>query len=164
MIITGISILALCGIAGFTYWYTRDTHIVRIKKNEIMEFKTSMELSGLPIIVFAQGEEKYNFLLDTGSNVSYVNATSGLKVDKLDTKETFIGANGTDLEAHLATISLERRGSSYNCIVRVADLSKSFSEVKISYGIQLSGILGNDFFTKYKYCLDFKELVCYVRK
>ena len=64
-ILYGTMILIMLGVLGYIYWiYTRDTYIVRIKKKEIMEFKTSMELSGLPFITFYQGDKAYNFLLD----------------------------------------------------------------------------------------------------
>ena len=81
--------LAVIGIIGVFYWlFTIDSYIVRVKKNQVMEFKTSMDLSGLPIITFYQGKKKYNFLLDTGSNISYVNIKSDVEVEKTEVNET----------------------------------------------------------------------------
>ena len=34
-----------------------------------MSFQNSMDLAELPVITFHQGNEKINFILDTGSNV-----------------------------------------------------------------------------------------------
>ena len=160
--VTGI--LIIIGICSYLYWrYTRDTYIVRINKNQIMEFKTAIELTGLPIITFYQGKNVYNFLLDTGSNTSYINNTAGLEVIKSGVFDTFIGASGEDIPCEKAAIKLYRDEIEYECPVSIANLDTAFAELKNSYGVSISGILGNDFFIKYKYCLDFKELVAYRR-
>jgi hypothetical protein len=129
-----------------------------------MEFKTSMDLTGLPIITFYQGKEKYNFLLDTGSNMSYVNIKSNVKVVKTGVKDVFMGAEGKDINCEHGIVSLYRDKVDYECNVSLADLDIAFTELKNEYGVTIVGILGNDFFVKYKYCLDFKELVAYIRK
>ncbi len=157
--------LAIIGIIGVLYWWlTIDSYIVRVKKNQVMEFRSSMDLSGLPIITFYQGKKKYNFLLDTGSNISYVNINSDVKVEKTGVKDVFVGASGEDLDCESAKIKLYHGDIEYDCNISIADLSNVFAELKNCYGVTLTGILGNDFFTKYQYCLDFKELVCYARK
>lgn len=158
-----IVIAILLGILGFIYWIALDTYIVKIKKNEIMEFKTSMELSGLPIITFYQGNKAYNFLLDTGSNVSYVNIKSDIKIFDTGEKNVFMGSSGEDKPCIVVQLVLYRNEIKYEHTVHAADLNLAFTEVKKEYGITITGILGNDFFTKYKYCLDFKELVAYQR-
>ena len=159
-----IVVLAVLGIGIYFYWrYTRNTYIVRINKHQVMEFKTAMELTGLPIITFFQGKNKYNFLLDTGSNISYVNEKSDIEIDKTGVKDVFMGANGEDMPCEEASIKLYRDNIEYDCKVSIADLDNAFTELKNCYGVTLSGILGNDFFVKYKYCLDFKELVAYIR-
>ena len=159
-----IAILVLLGIFGYIYYvYIRDTRIVRIKENKIITFKPSMELSNLPIITFYQGDKNYNFLLDTGSNISYVNAKSNISVSPTGVKDTYMGSSGVDESCERAGIVLYRNETRYEHIVNVADLSRAFGKLKKEYGILVTGILGNDFFTKYKYCLDFKELVAYQR-
>lgn len=146
------------------YIYTRDTRIVRINKRQVMEFKTSMDLTGLPIITFYQGKEKYNFLLDTGSNASYVNSKSDIVACKTGVNDVFMGSSGEDTPCECATIKLYRDTIEYDCDVYIADLDAAFAELKNCYGVLISGILGNNFFMKYRYCLDFKELVAYSRQ
>ena len=159
-----VMLIILVCLFGIIYWiYTRETNIVRIKKKEIMEFKTSMELSGLPIITFYQGEKAYNFLLDTGSNVSYVNCKSDLKVVPTGIKDTFMGSSGVDAECEQVIVRFYRNEIKYEHAMNSADLNTAFTELKKEYGILVTGLLGNDFFTKYRYCLDFKELVAYQR-
>ena len=159
-----IIVLAVLGIIGVTYWvYISDTYIVRIKKDQIMEFKTSFDLTGLPIIVFYQGDKKYNFLMDSGSNMSYINKDSHINVQMTNSKDVFMGANGTDISCQYANVKLYRDNAEYQCRVAVADLGSAFTELKSSYGVTLTGIIGCDFMNKYSYCLDFKELVVYAR-
>lgn len=161
-----LCIVIILGVLGTIVYfkYISDTHIVRVNKKQIMEFKTAMDLTGLPIITFYQGKNKYNFLLDTGSNVSYVNSKSDIEVDKTNVKDTYMGADGVDKECEWATARFYRESSEYHCKVIVADLDAAFTELKNCWGVSVNGILGNDFFVKYKYCLDFKESVVYVRK
>lgn len=158
-------VLAIIGIIGAFYWmFTIDSYIVRVKKNQIMEFRSSMDLAGFPIITFYQGKKKYNFLLDTGSNISYVNVNSDVEVEKTGATDVFMGITGEDQNCEYAKIKLYHKDIEYDCVVSIANLESAFSELKSCFGVNLTGILGNDFFTKYQYCLDFKELVCYARK
>lgn len=160
-----ILILAFIGIlCVIYYYYTLDTYIVRVKKNQVMEFKTSLDLTGLPIITLYQGKKPYNFLLDTGSNTSYINKSSNINVTKTGTKDVFMGAEGVDMECEIITVNLYRGDNNYECKASLADLDKAFEELKKQYGVSLSGIIGCDFMDKYNYCIDFKEWVVYIRK
>ena len=129
-----------------------------------MEFKSSFDLTGLPIIVFYQGDRKYNFLIDSGSNLSYVDQNSHIELQMTNNKDVFMGANGTDMSCQYAHLKLYRDTLEYQTVVAVADLGQAFAELKSSYGVTLTGIIGCDFMNKYSYCLDFKELVVYARK
>lgn len=165
IIIIGIGIILLCVLGILIYFgYFADTHFVKVNKKQVMEFKTSMDLTGLPIITFYQGRNKYHFLLDTGSNISYINSQSDLEVQRHNIKDTFMGADGTDASCEWGSIKFYRNGIDYETKVAIANLDAAFTELKNCWGVTISGILGNDFFVKYKYCLDFKELVVYVRK
>lgn len=154
----------MLSVFGILYWvYTGDTYIVKIKKNQIVEFKTSMELSGLPIITFYQGEKAYNFLLDTGSNKSYINSKSDIDISKTGTRDVFMGANGIDTDCEEVNIVMYRNEIKYEYSMFSADLNTAFTELKKEYGVTVTGILGCDFMDKYNYCLDFKEFVVYQR-
>ena len=151
-------------VVGLLWINLADTHIVRVKKHQIMEFKSSFDLTGLPIIVFYQGDRKYNFLIDSGSNLSYVDQNSHIEMQMTNNKDVFMGANGTDMSCQYAHLKLYRDTLEYQTVVAVADLGQAFAELKSSYGVTLTGIIGCDFMNKYSYCLDFKELVVYARK
>ena len=46
----------------------------------------------------------------------------------------------------------------------ISDLDEAFRAIKAETGVQIHGILGSKFFVKYKYVLDFKDLIAYIRK
>ena len=45
----------------------------------------------------------------------------------------------------------------------ITDLDGAFDIIKKENGVQIHGILGSKFFEKYKYILDFKELIAYIK-
>lgn len=138
--------------------------IVPIDKTQIFEFGSAMDLIGLPVIVFTQGKQKYKFLLDTGSNVTYVNSSSNLELTSIELTESYIGCEGNTKDCTLGLVKFTYKNKEYEHTVRVADLSAAFNNLKQSSGVELTGIIGNDFMEKYKYCIDFKELIVYSRK
>lgn len=163
---TVISFITLM-IGIFSVWlYTRDTYIVRVKKGTIIDFKSIMELTGVPMITFYQKDKKYNFIVDTGSNVSYINGSSGIEYIPIgNSKETFIGAGGTsNSECTMGLVSLSRNGDNFDFNARVADLEAPFIDFQQTFGVKAHGLLGNDILRNKHYCIDFKECVIYERK
>lgn len=151
-------------LGGFFWIYFHRTSIVRIKKDQVFEFKSSFDLTGLPIITFYQGNTKHNFLIDSGSNMTYINKDSFIDVQMTNDKDVFMDVSGTDISCQYANVKLYRKDAEYETKAAVADLSTAFAELKSIYGVSLTGIIGCDFMNKYSYCIDFKELVVYVRK
>lgn len=167
VIIVILSIITLMILGIFSvWWYTRDTYIVRVKKGTIMDFKSAVDLTGVPMITFAQGDKKYNFIVDTGSNVSYINQAAGMDYTPIEgSKETFIGAGGSgNAECSLGMLKLTRGNREFNFKVRVADLSAALNDFQQTFGVHAHGLLGNDIMTDHQYCIDFKEFIIYERK
>ena len=44
------------------------------------------------------------------------------------------------------------------------NLEGSMDQLKEEYGVRIHGMLGADFFEKYKYVLDFKNMIAYSKK
>ena len=165
IIILSIVILIILGIFSVR-WYTRDTYIVRVKKGTIMDFKSAVDLTGVPMITFTQGDKKYNFIVDTGSNVSYIKQAAGMEYTPIEgSKETFIGAGGNNKEErNKSMLKLTRGDREFNFRVRVADLSAALNDFQQTFGVHAHGLLGNDIMTDHQYCIDFKEFIIYERK
>ena len=145
-------------------------YVIKIRRRkDIMSLKESLDLTGIPIVTFTQENVKYNFLLDTGSDISYINSkivdNSAIKYEATDYKLAgFISAGGlSSSDIKIIDIPFEYKRTSFKESFAVLDLTESFSQIKEENGVTLHGILGNTFFTKYGYILDFKELKFYTK-
>lgn len=137
---------------------------VRKKSSEI-SFREAMDLAELPVITFYNGDKKINFLLDTGSNISYLNESivSSLVTESTGEESNIIGIEGNKINCKICKMIIRRKNQEFEEEFSIADLDKAFSIVKKESGVQIHGILGSRFFEKYKYVLDFKDYIAYVR-
>lgn len=137
---------------------------VRKKSSEI-SFREAMDLAELPVITFYNGDKKINFLLDTGSNISYLNESivSSLVTESTGEASNIIGIEGNKVNCKICKMIIRRKNQEFEEEFSIADLDKAFSIVKKESGVQIHGILGSRFFEKYKYVLDFKDYIAYVR-
>ena len=128
-----------------------------------ISFRESMDLVELPIVTFMNNGRKLNFLLDTGASYSSINeaALEGLSYEETGESGSYFGIEGTIQESKYVRMNVGYRSQSYEDDFQVADLSQAFGNIKQEYGINLHGIIGNTFFQKYRYVLDFDELVAY---
>ena len=135
--------------------------------NSRMSFKESLDLVEMPIVTFYQGDKKLNFMLDTGSNLSIIDSNAVSKLDinytKLDKKSDIIGIYGDSKVANSINIRFVYKNLEFDYDFQCMDLSEAVNSIKQD-GITIHGILGNQFFVKYKYILDFNDLVAYSKK
>lgn len=162
-------IIIICILAAIISFIVVDTHIVMVKKGEVFSFKNAFNISGFPIITFQQYDDEgnlhnYNFLVDTGSNASYINRSSGIKYEELDRKSEYMDSGGNTVKCEIVNVELLLDNNKYKHEVRLGNFDTSFTEVKSMFGINLHGILGTGFMNAYKYVIDFKEYVVYARK
>lgn len=135
------------------------------RKNSEISFREAMDLAELPVITFYNGDRKINFLLDTGSNISYLNKSivSSLVVESTGEESNIIGIEGNKVNCKICKMIIKRKNQEFEEEFSIADLDKAFRIVKEESGVQIHGILGSRFFEKYKYVLDFKDYIAYVR-
>ena len=135
-----------------------------IKKEKTkISFKEGLDLTELPIVTFYHKDIKLHFLLDTGSNISYIDSSILDKLDAKDSNEVSntIGVEGNEIRTHHYIIEVNYKNQFFEEKFGAVDLSATFSAIEEESGIRLHGILGSKFFEKYKYILDFKELTAY---
>lgn len=136
------------------------------KKNKSkISFKESMDLTELPVITFTNNDIKLNFLLDTGSNNSFINKSilNMLDYKELNGASNIIGFEGNKIENSICEMKIGYKDYVFNTTFNIADLDASFNVIKQEDGVQLHGILGSLFFQKYKYVLDFQSLIAYMK-
>lgn len=128
-----------------------------------ISFRESLDLSGLPVITFNQGKKKFNFLFDTGATNSVINSTvlENLKYTTIDDCQCEVyGMEGNVQYVNMVTINF-KRDIEFSDDFQVVDLSSAFDSVKAETGVTISGILGNTFFQKYKYVIDYEQMIVY---
>lgn len=160
--VVAIIILSCVLAIALHEWITTIISKHRKSKTEI-SFKAALDLVELPVVTFNYGDRKLNFLLDTGSDVSYLNASAAdtISVADITAEGTTIGASGEAMKTVYCTIKLKYKDVEFEEEVGIANFDNAFDQVKQSSGVQIHGILGSRFFAKYKYILDFKSLTAY---
>ena len=152
------ALLVAIFIAEYYHLYRNKT-----KDKTKISFKEGLDLTELPIVTFKQGEKKLHFLLDTGSNISYINneVLSEIEAKDLNASSSTIGVGEHSMETKHYSIKIGYRDQEFVEEFGALDLSPAFATIEAESGIKLHGILGNKFFEKYKYILDFRELIAY---
>ena len=74
------------------------------------------------------------------------------------------GVDGVKRDVTYASINLTYKSRNYSEDFQVLDIQNAIDQVKSESGVNMIGILGSEFFRKYKYILDFNELVAYSKK
>lgn len=139
--------------------------INKSRRGSKMSFKESMDLTELPVVTFMIGECKVNFLLDTGSNISYINETflDNIKHEPLKIMSQGIGIDGTPFDIKYCNLKLTYKEYTFDSEFGVRDIDEAFGALKKENGINIHGILGSRFFEEYNYVFDFKDLIAYIK-
>lgn len=154
-----IVVLLIC-IAGIiiAYNYYKPTGITSIP------FKESIDLINLPIVTFVNNNVKLHFLLDTGSDDSYINIDV---LDKLVVKKSYnvkrdiVTGNGSISSSQIVLMDISYKEQCFENAFVVSDMGEAFDAATGASGIKIHGILGSIFFAKYKYVLDYMKLEAY---
>ena len=154
-----IVVLLIC-IAGIiiAYNYYKPTGITSIP------FKESIDLINLPIVTFVNNNVKLHFLLDTGSDDSYINVDV---LDKLVIKKSYnvkrdiVTGNGSISSSQIVLMDISYKEQCFENTFIVSNMGEAFDAATGTSGIKIHGILGSIFFAKYKYVLDYMKLEAY---
>lgn len=133
------------------------------RKRVNMSFREAVDLVELPIITFHNKNTKLNFLLDTGSDLSYINKSilPSLEYKEINESMNIISAVGISQSLGCCDMIVTYKSQKFIDRFYISDLDEAFRVIKKETGVQIHGILGSKFFTKYKYVLDFESLAAY---
>ena len=135
----------------------------RINKNKISFFET-LNLTGLPVITMESNNKKINLLLDTGSNASFINSQivdELYSIELIGEQQFVTGINNKECETKQYNIELLYNGNTFVNEFKAFDFKASFGHIMEKTGVNIDGIIGSDFLKKYKYIIDYKELIAY---
>ena len=163
MILEIIGVVILVLVIAFI---TNTIDDIRKRNNSKISFKEAMDLVELPVVTFYNGDKKFNFLLDTGATISVIdsNILNNFPHEKIEATGVLWGMEGNKIDVSYIRASLLYKNKVYEEDFQVVDMAASFNEVKAESGVTLSGILGNSFFKRYQYVLDFNSLIAYSSK
>lgn len=134
-----------------------------VRKNKI-SFQETLALTDLPIVTFYNNGRKLNFILDTGANESVLNERelSSCSYTLVNEKRNLMGIDGNNRSIdNLVSLKLTRGVQQFLEKFQVSNLSPVLDNIRKTCGVEVHGLIGNTFFTKYKYILDFDELAAY---
>ena len=147
-----IIVLLLLAIIALLWLSVRELQRHEIARKN-MSFMESLQLSGLPIICFTNNGQAVNMIFDTGSNLCILDKKILETLEYQPNEEvidTVTGVGGAMEEGHSATVVLAYKDQLFECECHVTDISQALNTIKQEYGVTAHGILGTDFFTKYK--------------
>lgn len=130
-----------------------------------MSFQESMDLVNLPVITFYNGNTKLNFLLDTGSTLNIINSSvlDTIEHSQIDGEGDAFGVDGNTINVSFISMNFSYKNKQYSSTFQVINMQYAFGRIKEEYGVQIHGILGNEFFKEHKYILDFNTLKAYYK-
>lgn len=117
--------------------------------------------TGLVTITLTAERKHFVFIIDTGSNVSHIDAEAA-KLLQNSTKLPIIDNSVTGIDGSLQSTGKIRQCFSSGIFTFdheyfVTDLSSMAKVIEDNSGIRIHGILGTDFLVKYRCHLDFKK-------
>lgn len=158
-----ICLIIVCVIAGVA----QIIEDIKKKERNKMSFMESYNLTELTIVTLFNGNVKLNFLLDTGSNNSFL-SKSASKIKGLTYKSvrsdkcSIMCASGTSDVEQVVKMNLSYKDNVYTTELHIMEsLDTSFNMLKQEYGVAVHGILGTKFMNENNFVLDFEELVAY---
>lgn len=165
MILTAI--LALAGVAAVA----SVINLFDKKLTPIESISLKKQMPGnLPIIALSNNGNVFNFILDSGSNISHICAEYHESLDStpIGTYESgkVSGFGGTSTGVTMCNATFKDVvGHKYNVNLSISShLSGVAKSIEASTGVQIHGLLGTDFLRDHNYVLDFKALEVYPQK
>lgn len=157
IIIKVFSVILLAMFAGYI-----GNKISLVNKGQV-SFREAYDLTGLPIVTFKQGKNKFNLLIDTGSTKSVIlpSLLEVIKYADLKEKGTIFGMEGNVINTSYVNVNFKLHKNEYAETFQVVDMSSAFNAIKQDTGVNIHGILGNSFFENYGYVIDFKDYIAY---
>lgn len=148
--------------------------IIAVLSNKFIKYKNinekkisffeSLKLAGLPVVTMTSNGVDINFLLDTGSNKSFIdnNLIENIDAQKIEGKKAFVtGINNKASETYSYNIKLNYKNNIFENEFQAFDFEQSVGHIKEKTGVKIDGIIGSDLLTKYKYIINYEDYTAY---
>lgn len=121
-------------------------------------FQDKFETIGLPVLTVTLNNTPINLIIDSGSTTSYLDKSLMPIIGDNYTKKSSLnvfGIAGNSGKTKRISTTLCVNGKDITSDFLIRDLSKSFSPIEESTGVQIHGLLGSDFLNENSAVLDF---------
>lgn len=129
-------------------------NLITVKKT-YKRFKKEFDKVGLIISEFEIDKVKYNFLIDTGATKSCIDKSAAKNIHKVINQAC--GVDGKYHDVETTNVELKINNKKYFEIFNVMDLKLLINNIKEDSGVDVIGIIGNDFLSKFKFNIDFEN-------
>lgn len=141
-------------------------YYVKVLKKETgnsISFKNNMDKVELPVIPVKINNKEYHFILDSGANSNYLDENLAKELE-LPFKDggSFYGIEGKTKPTKLTEVAFNCDNNAFEESFLVTNLSPAFTQATEGTDIVIVGILGNQFFAKNRWQLDFENLVVWI--
>lgn len=158
-------LLITCELATIFYYRKlrfKETH----NYHDITEFKTKISKTGLIYVPFTCNGKELNFILDTGSTISYIDTYTAIELGCKFKRcsEVVTGLGGEQVITEYCEIKLETPTTVTEIELPLANFKHAFSQVEEESGIEIHGLLGNNFLLASKYIIDYDKMMVFKPK
>lgn len=135
---------------------------------QIFSFPISYGLTktGLPVIPVIIGNRVIHLIVDTGATHCLIDASIpkqlGYHAVNLNRKNSIMGIDGNPDGGKVYEISFQFENQQFTQEFITKNIYDAMIEFELNHGLQVHGILGNDFLVKNKWIIDFDNLKIYV--
>lgn len=130
-------------------------------------FEEGLQKTHLPIIKLKHKEKEYNFLIDTGSDISYLYYRKVKELEGRNTNITIPGVcfgQGSCETTPLFEVDLTLNSWTFTETFATPNLDDIVEHFRKEYNTDFTGVLGSDFLSKYHYIINFKKKRLYVQR
>ena len=163
----GIGIILIIALLGVAYTFKSILRYISNENRYRICFKGSFKRHGLPIIKLKVLDDYQYFLLDTGASMSllsteYYNTIQHKEGIQVLGQSTINDSNNSFVSDVIMTSFSYKQNKFNNEEIYVSELS---TLKKLQYkNKDIVGILGSPFFNKYRWAIDFDEMVVWIKK
>lgn len=161
----GTNITTLLGtdvLAGYKILFDYKNKVVEFSEQENTfdgKVTTISSFMGIPIITMTIGNQKLNFFLDTGAKFSYLSNSITSSYEIIGVDEDFHPVLG---KFETKYFEISTRFDDYDFTVKYGNLPPMLQKTLISG--KADGIIGYDFFKRYKVVLDLENQILKYKK
>ncbi len=127
-------------------------------------FGDTIDKCNLPIVAVNIGNQKFNFIIDSGSYNSVIDSSNLPRIDHIPiegVEGAAYGIDGTHIATSFVRIDMNQDDVDFVDEFQVLDIKQALQNIKDTFGIEAVGLLGASFLKRYNFVIDFDKYTAY---